>query len=287
MKRRTIRGLSLGWLLGMLALPLAAAPGSGPGKITGVVVDPMGTPQLGATVTVTSEQLAKVSPIELLTNDRGRFSTATLPAGLYSIKVTLAGFLPAMDQHVQVSSEHATLLEIVLGSVFSSFENLRRQPDQSVAPDDWTWVLRTSAATRAVLRWQDGDVIVDGSPAQSESSSSVQVLHSRLDLTSGADHPGSIANLANSPSSAFGYDLGVGSKGRLLMAGQFSYDGTSPAGGFATEWVPSGELGVGPVMSVVMRESRLGPDGPTFRGLRISPGRSVRHRRPRQRSLRR
>ena len=56
-----------------------------------------------------------------------------------------------------MTAEHATLLEIVLGSVFSSFEKLRRQPDQPVDSDDWTWVLRTSAATRPVLRWQDDD----------------------------------------------------------------------------------------------------------------------------------
>ena len=63
-----------------------------------------------------------------------------------------------MEQHVEVNTEHATLLQIVLGSVFSSFEKLRRQPDQPVIADDWTWVLRTSAATRPVLRWQDDSV---------------------------------------------------------------------------------------------------------------------------------
>ncbi len=82
-----------------LALPLAAAPNSG--KISGVVVDPGGTPQMGATVHVSSDQLASFSSIELLTNDHGRFSTATLPVGFYSIKVTLAGFLPAIEQHIQ------------------------------------------------------------------------------------------------------------------------------------------------------------------------------------------
>ena len=98
--------------------------------------------------------------IQLLTNDRGRFSSATLPAGIYSVKVTLAGFLPAVEQDIQVRDEHTTLLEIVLGSVFTSLEKLRRQPDQQVAADDWSWVLRTSAATRPVLRWQDGDVVL-------------------------------------------------------------------------------------------------------------------------------
>ena len=268
MKVRTIRALAAAWLLCLCALPLAAAPNSG--KITGVVVDPGGTPQLGATVTISSEQLANSLPVELLTNDRGRFSTLALPAGMYSIRVTLAGFLPAMQQHVQVSSDHSTLLEIVLGSIFSSFERLRRQPDETSAPDDWTWVLRTSASTRAVLRWQDGGVVLDDPRVDSESSPRKDVAHAIVDLTSGANRPGSIANLGDSPATAFAYDVGIGAKGHLLMAGQFSYGDSSSAAGLATEWIPSGQLGVGPQMSFVVRESRLGPDGLTFRGLRVS-----------------
>jgi hypothetical protein len=264
---RTIRALGIGILLSLSALPLAAAPNSG--KLSGVVVDAEGTPQMGATVTVSSEQMFSASLVELLTNDRGRFSAESLPAGSYSIKVTLAGFLPAIEQHIQINSQHTTLLEIVMGSVFSSLEKLRRPADQPVASDEWVWVLRSSAATRPVLRWQDGDIVLDGPPAQVEIAQK-RSNHGRLDLTSGADHPGSVSNLADSPGTAFAYDMGVGSHGQLLMAGQFSYEGDSPSGGFVTEWLPSGELGVGSMTSIVMRESRLGPDGPTFRGFRMS-----------------
>jgi len=262
-----IRALGFGLILGLCALPLAAAPNSG--KISGVVMDAAGTPQMGATVTVSSEQMFSSTLVELLTNDRGRFSAESLPAGSYSIKVTLAGFLPEIEQHIQVSSQHTTLLEVVMGSVFSSLEKLRHPAGEQVASDEWVWVLRSSAATRPVLRWQDGDIVLDGPPAQVEIAEQ-RHNHGRLDLTSGADHPGSVSNLADSPGTAFAYDMGVGSHGELLMAGQFSYDGESPAGGFVTEWVPSGEMGAGSVTSIVVRESRLGPDGPTFRGFRTS-----------------
>ncbi len=134
MSLRAIRVLGLSFFALLCALPLVAAPGAS--KISGVVVDPAGTPQMGATVLISSEQLVSGSPVQLLTNDRGRFSTAALPAGLYSIRVTLAGYLPAMEQHVDVNTAHATLLEIVLGSVFSSFEKLRCQPDQPADSDD-------------------------------------------------------------------------------------------------------------------------------------------------------
>jgi len=259
--------LGLALMLCLAALPLGAAPNSG--KLSGVVVDAGGTPQMGATVTVSSEQMFSASLVELLTNDRGRFSADALPAGSYSIKVTLAGFLPAVEQHIQINSQHTTLLEIVMGSVFSSLEKLRRPAEEQLASDEWVWVLRSSAATRPVLRWQDGDVVLDGPPAQVEIAQK-RNYHGQLDLTSGADHPGSVSNLADSPGTAFAYDMGVGSHGQLLMAGQFSYEGDSPAGGFVAEWLPSGELGVGSVTSIVVRESRLGPEGPTFRGFQMS-----------------
>ncbi|HEY4709089.1 MAG TPA: carboxypeptidase-like regulatory domain-containing protein [Candidatus Acidoferrales bacterium] len=272
MSLRAILVLGLGCLSSLALLcapPCAAAPGAS--KISGVVVDPAGTPQMGATVLVSSEQLVGTSPVQLLTNDRGRFSTAALPAGLYSIRVTLAGYLPVMEQHVDVNTAHATLLQIVLGSVFSSFEKLRRQPDEPVESDDWTWVLRTSAATRPVLRWQDDTIALDAATLQDSSDiPQAEQVHGRLELTSGADHPGSIGDLADSPGTEFVYDVGLGGKSKFVMAGQFSQEDGSAAGGFAGEWLPSGVVGVGPVTTVLVRESQLGLGGPTFRGMRLS-----------------
>jgi len=262
---RTIHLLGLASLVCLFVLPLQAAPDAA--RIAGVVVDPAGTPQMGATVMISSEQLLDAAaPVRLLTNDRGRFSTSILPVGMYSITVTLAGFLPAVEQHIQVDSDHAALVQIVLGSVLSSFEKLRRPSDQQVAPDDWTWVLRTSAATRSVLRWQDvPDVTQDDSEG-----SQAQTAHARVEVTSGADHPGSVSDVADSPSTAFAYGMGVGAKGQMLMAGQFSYEDASSSAGLAAEWLPSGEQGAGPVTTILVRESSLAPGGPAFRGLRIS-----------------
>ncbi len=270
MNRPMIRAMGLGVVLCLVlcavSAPLAAAPNSG--KITGVVIDSAGTPQMGATVVVTADQVVSDISFQLLTNDRGRFSTATLPAGLYSVRVTLAGFLPAIAQDIQVSNQRTISLEIVLGSVFTSFEKLRRQPDQQVSSDEWSWVLRASAATRPVLRWQDGDVVLG--VRSNHFDSQRQDERARVELTSGSDHPGSISNVADSPGTAFAYNYGLGDLGSLLMAGQFSYSGNSEAGGFVTQWLPSGESGSGPVTTLLLRESRLGAAGPSFRGMRMS-----------------
>ncbi len=269
MNLRALRILGFGFVVCALALPTSAAPGTS--KISGVVVDPTGTPQMGATVVVSSEQMGGGSPLEIHTNDRGRFSTVALPAGLYSIRVTLAGFLPAIEQHVEVNSDHSTLLQIVLGSVFSSFDTQRRGQGQPVNTDDWTWVLRTSAATRPVMRWQDDQSASDGgSEIYSSDASNAPALRARLELTSGADHPGSIGDSADSPSTSFGYDIGLGGKGQFILAGQYSEENGFSSGGFAGEWLPTGQLGAGPVTTILVRESRLGPGGPTFRGVRLS-----------------
>jgi len=238
------------------------------GKVSGVVVDSAGTPQMGAAVLISSERLLGSKPVQLLTNDHGRFSAPTIPNGLYSIQVTLAGFIPAIQQHVLISDREVTRLEIVLGSVFSSFEKLRRQPDQPLAADDWTWVVRSAAANRSVLRWTD-DPASSGA-AHNENASSAPQSRGLLELSQGADHPGSVADLANSPGTEFVYSFGLGATSQLLMAGQYSYEDAASSGGIVAEWLPSGEPGTGPVTTLLVRESRLGPDGPTFRGVRMS-----------------
>ncbi len=263
---RTIRALGLGLVLTAGSLPLAAAPRSG--KISGVVVDSTETPQMGATVSIAPELIHGSGPAELLTNDRGRFVSANLLPGLYSVRVTLASFLPFIEQHVEVSDQRTTLLEIQLGSVFSSLERLRQQPKQAMNADEWGWVLRASAATRSVLRWSDGEVLVGEEVSQTEAARRNQP-HGQIELTDGARHPGSISNIATSPATAFAYDQRVGAASRLLFAGQFSYVRASASGGFATVWLPSGDDAHGPVTSLVLRQSQLGPDSPTFRGLRM------------------
>ena len=127
-----------------------------PAEASGVVLDPAGTPQMGATVLVSSEELLGPSAIQMLSNEQGHFTAAGLRAGTYSVKVTLAGFMPAIEQHIKVTDQRLTLLEIELGSVFSSLEKLRRQPEQRRSPPmTGPGCCGTSASTRSVLEWQD------------------------------------------------------------------------------------------------------------------------------------
>ena len=204
----------------MAAASVEAAPGYG--KLSGVVVDPSGTPQMGATVWVQAEDASPSSAVQLLTNQHGLFSAERLLPGFYSVRVTLAGFLPGIERHIRISSNITTLLKIELDSVFTSFDRLRRHPVEQTDADEWKWVLRTSAATRPVLQWLEGEVL-DGNQASRAEVARQRRPRGRVELTSGARRPGSAANLADSPATAFSYDQNLGSAGRLLLAGQMSF----------------------------------------------------------------
>lgn len=244
------------------------------GKLAGVVRDATGTPQMGATVEVIPEAAIKAASLGLLTNTQGIFSGDRLAPGLYTVRVTLAGFLPTIQQHVRITSHLTTIVRVELESMFASLDQLRRQPSStSVESDDWKWVLRSASVTRPVLQWAD-----DGSGIEANAALDREVTHprARLDFTDGARRPGSPSNAPSAPATAFAYDQKLGGgPSRVLFAGQVNYESAIAGGGIATVWLPTGSLGTGPHSALVLRESQLGPSGPTFRGVRLEQGGSL------------
>ncbi len=256
------------------ANPAVAQLKSVQGVLAGVVRDTAGTPQMGASVELIPESAATAAGVGFFTNTQGVFRGERLAPGFYTVRVTLAGFLPTLEKHIRVSANLTTLVRIQLESMFASLEQLRHAPSSAPSePDDWKWVLRSASATRPVLQWVDpdplGSVTVDADNIPSEPT------RGRLEFTDGARRPGSVSSLPASPATAFAYDQQLGAASRLLLAGLVSYDGESPAGGIATVWLPTGSLGAGPHTALVLRESKLGEMGPTFRGVRLDQGGSL------------
>ncbi len=236
------------------------------GKLAGVVRDLAGIPQMGASVEVFAEAPGAGSSSDYLTNTQGIFRGEKLAPGLYTIRVTLAGFLPTLQQHVRINPNLTTMVRIEMESMFSALEQLRRQPNATQADaDDWKWVLRSAAGTRPVLQWDEGAA---GITANGDVAHSPKIL---MQFTDGARRPGSVSNVAAAPGTAFAYDQKLGGVGKLLVAGQMSYE-DSPAGGVATVWLPAGTIGSGPHTAFVLREAKLGDTGITFRGMRIDQG---------------
>lgn len=258
------------FVLGFLAIgvsPLAAE--SRMGRISGVVLDENGVPQMGATVIIASRSLMAPAAEQLFTNGRGRFASGTLPTGAYTVRVTLAGFLPTLRSDIKVTNRQTTNVQIEMGSMFSSLTDLHRRANQRPDKGEWSWVLRAAAATRPILRWQDSSSLPDANAdTVNEAALPDNRSHSRVDFSSGP-RPGSATSFSDSPATAIAYEEGVGASGQLLLAGQVSYESETSNGGFAAIWLPTGNSKNGPVTSAVIRQSRLGPDGPQFRGVRL------------------
>ena len=275
MKRGTL--LSFGVLLGSALGVTCGAPSllaqtgkqtvASPGKLSGQVRDSGGVPQLGATVVILPETPGGDAACQFLTNTEGIFRGEKLAPGSYTVRVTLAGFLPFLEKHIQISPNLTTTVRIQLESMFASIEHLRRPPAASAAEaDDWKWVLRSAPGLRPVLHWDD--------PAGSITSSIVleQNVHRPLGivaLTDGARRPGSVSNVAAAPSTAFAYDQKIAGSNHIVFAGQITPDEESPAGGIATVWLPGGSSDMGPSSTFVLREAKVGTNGLTFRGVRL------------------
>jgi hypothetical protein len=253
------------------AIPAAAQAKRVPGKLAGVVRDAAGTPQMGASVELIPEAAGLLASRGFLTNTQGIFRGEKLAPGFYTLRVTLAGFLPTLEKHVRVNSSLTTVVRIELESMFASLDQLRRMPSNNTADaEDWKWVLRSASGMRPILEWMDG-----GTPSVSTVSAETRMPGAprlRMDFTDGASRPVSASNVASSPATAVAYDQKLGGSSRVILAGQASYDPEAPSGGIAAVWLPTGTLGAGPHTALVLREAKLGPEGPNFRGIRLDQG---------------
>jgi len=121
------------------------------GALVGSVRDNAGVPQMGAIVQLFNRY---EKPIErAVTNGAGEFGFDALTPDVYSISVTLSSFMPALKRNIAITSGNTSVLAINLASVLSSVELVYSSPNSgALMSDDWKWVLRSSMATRPVLR---------------------------------------------------------------------------------------------------------------------------------------
>ena len=128
------------------------------GRLAGIVSDDHGNPLMGATVMIVGPLLTATAGTgdqveRVITNAKGKFSVGNLIPGWYSLQIVSPTRIPAHKNGVKVEAGQTSTLKFVLADAFSP---LRFQvPDKATTPlgDDWKWVLRTSAATRPILRY--------------------------------------------------------------------------------------------------------------------------------------
>lgn len=143
---------------GDLSLPVT-------GNLLGTVVNAAGIPQMGATVNLFDRYERLIA--RTMTGPSGRFAFSALPADRYSIRVSLASFLPAARNNIAVHAGVDSMLEIHMATLFSDVRVNYKVPTAAMA-EDWKWVLRASPSTRLITRYM-GDA-----------SSDVAQLHPRV-----------------------------------------------------------------------------------------------------------
>jgi Carboxypeptidase regulatory-like domain/TonB-dependent Receptor Plug Domain len=103
--------------IGMLLLPAIARAQTNVGQISGRIVDASGGALPGATVTITNERTGLVQTST--TETSGTYVFASVPAGIYKVRVELPGFKPMERIHLELdaASRRAADFQLEVGSL--------------------------------------------------------------------------------------------------------------------------------------------------------------------------
>src|ERR1700680_902263 len=225
------------------------------GSIAGFVRDARGIPQMGASVFLfnRSERLIQ----QAITNERGIFGFDALVPDLYSVRVSLASFVPAVKQKIAVQPGMQSLLYVDLASVLSSIELVYAAPGQgALMSDDWKWTLKASSSTRPVMRMLPDYSVSD--PTRRDRASGGVFSDTRGLLNVSAGDPGSLGSASSQSDLGTAFALATSMFGRnqLKVSGNVGYSAGSaiPTAGFRTSFSRDG---LGPEIAVTMQQIYL------------------------------
>ncbi|MBL0161305.1 MAG: carboxypeptidase regulatory-like domain-containing protein [Bryobacterales bacterium] len=226
------------------------------GSITGQVRNTAGTTQMGATVLLMNRNERVVQ--RALTAPDGRFRFDSLTPDQYSVRVNLSSFVPAMRGNVPVRAGMESFLNIQLANLFSSIELVYTAPGQTgVLNEDWKWVLRSSTATRPVLRVWDpqwkGATSTSASPSIFNSTSGVMRIS--------AGDSGVSSALGSEPDlgTAFAVATSVFGDNQLRVSGNLGYASStgSPTAGFRTRYTHGTGETISPDVELTVRQASV------------------------------
>jgi carboxypeptidase family protein len=257
--------ITLGFLGGLICLaPWAQAGSPAPlsGEILGEVKGATGVVQMGATVFLYNryDQLVR----QALTSEQGKFIFDALPPDLYSIRVTLASFVPALRRNIAVAAGSKSVLEINLANLLSTVDLISSAPSRgTLMSDDWKWVLRTSQATRPVLR-----LLPDRNSSSSRPASAIFADTSGLVTLSGGDGGSFTTGSQQDLGTAFALATSIYGSTRMQFSGNFGYAASSglPTTGFRTTYARTEADGSGPQVTLTIRQLYL-PSRAAYAGI--------------------
>lgn len=227
------------------------------GSIVGQVRNGAGVGQMGASVTLLNRYERVVQKV--LTAPDGRFRFSGLMPDQYSVRVSLNTFVPAMRNNIPVRAGVDSFLNIQLATLFSSIELVYTNPSQTgLLSDDWKWALRSSTATRPVLRlspddpWLNGPGPVRGSSPFSSTSGMVRVSAGDQGLSSSLGSEADLGTAFALATSLFGTNV-------VRFSGNFGYaSGTNtPTTGFRTSYTRGSDTTAAPSVELTVRQASL------------------------------
>jgi hypothetical protein len=230
----------------IVALSVPAWAGERPGAISGYVRDASGIPQMGAVVEIVG---SAARTLTVFTDGAGFFSATDLLPGFYSVKVSAASFLPALNEKVGLHPGSNVHLNITLNTLLNA---IRVGPLRGAADDDdWKWTLR-SVANRPVLR-----VFDDPAPGPEQQGHDLKASLSFL-AGSAAGGYGSGSDVSTS----FSVERSIFSADRVGLSGNVGYGDGLPAAVLRAMYSHRLPDGSGPSMAITMR--RFAPSDPNL-----------------------
>jgi hypothetical protein len=254
------------------------------GAVSGLVIDSVGKPQPGASVSLFNRQARLLQ--KSYTDLSGNFSFGDLLPDLYSVQVSLASFVPASREQVPVRPGMRSLLEVSLSRIFSSIQVVSTVPAPGgLMSDDWKWTLRADSSVRPVIR------LLPSSSTQSstlsvtpktgvfhDSSALVRISATDTAITSASADEADLGT-------QFAFATSLYSHNRVRVSGDLGFASATGQPGAAIRTTFTREIaGESPTVSFTMREISVpahvgqgipgGPSGesalPTLRTLSVS-----------------
>lgn len=231
----------------------AGSPAPLSGGILGQVKSASSVAQMGATVLLYNryDQLVR----QALTNEQGKFAFDALAPDLYSIRVTLASFVPAIRRNIAVAAGAESLLQINLANLLSSVDLLPSSGSHgTLMSDEWKWVLRTSQATRPVLRF-----LPSIASSRSHAASAMFSDTTGLVRVSAGDADSFTTGNQQDLGTAFALATSLFGSARVQFSGNLGYAGNAgmPAAGFRTTYSRTTSGGSNPEVTLSVRQLYL------------------------------
>lgn len=224
------------------------------GAIAGQVKAPNGGGQMGATVILLNHNERPIQ--KALSDAEGRFRFESLLPDYYSVRVSQATFVTAARDRILVKAGLESFLTIQMAAFLSTIELVYQSPGQSgLLADDWKWVLRSSSATRPVLRFGPNfDPSLPGTPRSSSLFSATRgVVRVSAGDSGGSSHIGNEPDLGT----AFALATSVYGANELSFSGNLGYASSvnAPAAGFRTRFSRNSEgAGFAPDVELTVRQ---------------------------------